>query len=179
MAQKLSPEEQKKQEYYRDARVSGKYDKIWQSVGKCVFCDLNEKYVFFEEGGIAMTISLYAYIDGHFMIVPRRHVRSVKELTPLEWQTIRKFMYIAKKIIREVHGIKGMQTILKEGQDAQSTVQHIHFHCIPFDAPDLSTWHYRRLKNTPYENVSIYKKNHKKITQLSQRFDKRYKDGKV
>lgn len=174
---KLSKDQQSKQELYRDARFTNKYDDIWQSVGKCVFCDLNEKYVFFEENGIVMTISLYAYIDGHFMIVPRRHVKSIKELTELEWQTVRKFTYIAKKLIKSVHGIKGMQLIQKDGANAQSTVEHIHFHCVPFDSADLLTWNYRKLKNTPLENVALYKEARKKILTTDIRFQKKYRNA--
>lgn len=166
--------EAEKQQLYRDARVTGKYDNIWQNVGKCVFCDLNEKYVIYEENGIVMTIALFAYIDGHFMIIPRRHVRSVKELTPGEWETMRKFMYIAKKLIRETHGIKGMQVIQKDGAAAQSTVEHIHFHCVPFDEPDLSVWNYRTLKNTPIENAHLYQTKKGKIAKLSKRFSEKY-----
>ncbi len=173
----LSPEEQQKQVLYRDARITGKYNDIWQSVGKCVFCDLNKKYVFFEENNVVMTIALYAYIDGHFMIIPRRHIRSVKELTPSEWETMRKFMYLAKKLIRETHGIKGMQLVQKDGIEAQSTVEHLHFHCVPFDEPDLSVWNYRQLKNTPLENTQHYKKNRDTMIKLSKRFDKKYKHG--
>jgi len=174
---KTEPDEQKKQELYRDARVKGHYDNIWQSVGKCVFCDLNEKYVFYEENGVVMTVALYAYIDGHFMIIPRRHMRSVKELTPAEWETMRKFFYIAKKLIREIHGAKGMQIVEKDGVEAQSTVEHLHFHCVPFDAPDLATWNYRQLKNTPLENAQLYKKSRGKIAKLSKRFGEKYQDG--
>jgi histidine triad (HIT) family protein len=173
----MASETQRKQELYRDARVTGKYDEIWQSVGKCVFCDLNDKYVIYEENGIVMTVALFAYIDGHFMILPRRHVRSVKDLTASEWETIRKFMYIAKKLIRDVHGVKGMQLVEKEGSVAQSTVtDHLHFHCVPFDAPDLSVWNYRKLKNTPLENANLYKAESEKITKLSKRFAKKYQN---
>jgi histidine triad (HIT) family protein len=170
----LQPDEQKKQEMYRDARVTGEYDSIWQSVNKCVFCDLREKYIIFEENGIVMTITLYAYIDGHFMIVPRRHVRSARELSQLEWDTVRKFLYIAKKMIRDVHGIKGMQLVQKDGSVAQSTVEHMHFHCVPFDAPDLSVWNYRKLKHTPLENVAKYKADHKKIIEYGTKYSQKY-----
>jgi diadenosine tetraphosphate (Ap4A) HIT family hydrolase len=166
----------KKQIAYRDARVTGNYDDIWQSVGKCVFCDLKEDNILFEENGVVLTIVLFAYIDGHMMIVPRRHVRSVKELTPEEWETMRKFMYIAKKLIREVHGIKGMQILQKDGVEAQSTVEHLHFHTIPFDAPDLTEWNYRQLKNTPVENAELYKDKYDEIKKLAKRFDKKYSD---
>ncbi|HET7528943.1 MAG TPA: HIT domain-containing protein [Candidatus Saccharimonadales bacterium] len=171
---KLTPEERKKQEFYRTARTTGAYDKVWQTVGYCAFCKLNESYVFHEENGIVMTVALYAYVDGHFMVIPRRHVRSVKDLTPAEWETMRKFFYIAKKLIREVHGVKGMQIVQKDGVEAQSTVEHLHFHCIPFDSPDLSKWNYRDLKNTPIENAELYHSQDKKINQLSKRFKKKY-----
>jgi diadenosine tetraphosphate (Ap4A) HIT family hydrolase len=89
-------------------------------------------------------------------------------------------MYIAKKIIREVHGIKGLQYVLRDGGIvAQSTVSdHLHIHCIPFDAPDLNTWNYRVLKYSPLENAQLYKNNSEKINKLSRRFDKKYKDEK-
>lgn len=169
-------DEQKKQELYRDARVTGVYDAIWKTVGKCAFCELNPKYIFHEENGVVMTVVLYAYIDGHFMIIPRRHVRSVKEITSSEWETMRKMMYMAKKLIREVHGVKGMQLVQKDGAEAQSTVEHLHFHCVPFDSPDLNSWNYRKLKHTPRENADLYRKQHEKIAKLSKRFAKKYQD---
>jgi diadenosine tetraphosphate (Ap4A) HIT family hydrolase len=166
----------KKQIAYRDARINGTYDEIWQSVGKCVFCDLNDDYIIFEENGVVLTIALFAYIDGHVMIIPRRHVHSVKELTSLEWETMRKFMYIAKKMIRDIYGIKGMQIIQKDGAEAQSTVDHIHFHCVPFDGPDLTTWNYRTLIHTPIENAHLYQNKIRDITKLASRFAKKYQD---
>lgn len=168
--------EEEKQLYYRDARTGGYYGDIWTTTGKCVFCDLREKYIFHEENGVVMTVALFAYIDGHFMVIPRRHVKSVKELTPEEWETMRKFFYIAKKLIRKAHGIKGMQIIQKDGAEAQSTVEHLHFHCMPFDAPDLAQWNYRKLKNTPLKNANIYESFSNDIKKLSKRFEDKYGD---
>jgi diadenosine tetraphosphate (Ap4A) HIT family hydrolase len=175
---KLSPEEQKKQEYYRDARTGGYYDSIWQSTGKCVFCDLRDKYIIAEENGIVLTVVLFAYIDGNVMIVPRRHVRSVKELTDSEWQTIRKFMYISKKLIRKIYDIRGVQYLIRDGGiEAQSTVSdHLHMHVIPFDAPDLSAWNYRKLRYTPLENAELFRGQQKKIAELGKRFSEKYQD---
>jgi len=169
--------EPEKQVYYRNARTGGYYGDIWQSVNKCVFCDMRDKYIVFEQNGMALTIALYAYIDGHMFIVPRRHVRSVKEFSPAEWETVRKLMYIAKKMIRKVHGIKGVQFIQKDGATAQSTVEHIHFHCLPFDAPDLSVWNYRTLANTPIQNAKLYQGQGKKFTELAAKFDQKYAEG--
>jgi diadenosine tetraphosphate (Ap4A) HIT family hydrolase len=175
---KLTPEQQKKQEYYRDARTGGYYGDIWTTVGKCVFCDLRDKYIVYEEAGVVLTVALFPYIDGNLMIVPRRHVKSAKELTPAEWETIRKLMYIAKKIIRKVHNLKDILYALRDGGDnVNSTVQdHFHMHCIPFDAPDLLAWNYRQLKHTPFENAELFRTQAKKITSLSKKFDAKYKE---
>lgn len=159
---------------YRDARFTNQYDTIWQNVGKCVFCDLRAKYVVHEEHGVVLTITLFAYIDGHLMIVPRRHITSPKEFTPDEWEAVRKCMYLAKKLIKKAHGISGVQFVQKDGATAQSTVGHIHYHAVPFDAPDLSVWNYRRLSRTPLENATAYQQLHKDIRQFSEKFNAKY-----
>lgn len=174
---RLSEEELAQEEAFRTARVTGAYDKIWQTVGRCVFCDhdtTQKHHEIYEENGVYMTVPGYAYVDGHLLVIPRRHIRSVKELTPLEWETMRKMFYVAKKMIRETYGVKGMQIVQKDGVDAQSTVEHLHFHCVPFDSPDLSVWNYRELANTPYENAELYRANQKKMRKLFERFDEKY-----
>lgn len=173
----LTPDQLAEEEAFRTARTSGKYSSIWKSVGRCVFCDhdkTQKHHEIYEDNGVYMTMSAYAYIDGHILVIPRRHVTSVKELTPLEWETMRKVFYIAKKMIREVHGIKGMQIVQKDGATAQSTVEHLHFHCIPFDSPDLNVWNYRDLEHTPYENAELYREHTKLLTDLAKRFEKKY-----
>lgn len=173
----LTPEEQLQEETYRTARTTGAYDTIWQNVGRCVFCGhdkLQKHHELYEENGVFLTVPAYAYVDGHLLVIPRRHVRSVKELTAVEWETMRKLFYLAKKMIRKVHGVKGMQIVQKDGAAAQSTVEHLHFHCIPFDSPDLSVWNYRELADTPYENAEKYRAQAAAFEKLANRFDKKY-----
>ena len=177
----LTPEEQEKQEYYRDARTGGYYGKIWTTVGKCVFCDMRGKYIVHEENGIVLTVPLFAYIDGSLMIIPRRHIKSAKELTPEEWETVRKFMYIAKKMTRKVHGLREMIYMVRDGGNlVNSTVQdHMHIHCTPSDGPDLNTWNYRKLKYTPLENASLYRSQAKSIATLSEKFSDKYAEQEI
>lgn len=173
----LSDEQFAQEEAFRTARTTGEYDSIWQTVGRCVFCDhdkTQKHHEIYEENGVYMTVSAYAYVDGHMLVIPRRHIRSVKELTPAEWETMRKMFYVAKKMIRDVYGVKGMQIVQKDGIDAQSTVEHLHFHCVPFDSPDLSVWHYRDLSYTPYENAEKYRARADLLQKLTKRFGSKY-----
>jgi len=110
------------------------YDEIWKNVGKCVFCDLREKYIVFEKNGVVLTANLYPYTDGHLLIVPRRHVEYLKQLTPQEWETIRAIVYVAKKILRKYLGVKNVWFLYREGPlgQAQKTVGHLHIHVVPY-----------------------------------------------
>jgi len=174
---KLTPAQLAEEESFKTARTSGAYDNIWKTVGRCVFCDHDSqraRHEVYSEGGVYMTVPAYAYVDGHLLVVPRRHVRSVKELTAEEWEIMRKMFYLAKKMIRSAHGVKGMQIVQKDGASAQSTVEHLHFHCIPFDSPDLSVWNYKELANTPFENAQNYRANKSKMQKLAKRYDQKY-----
>jgi diadenosine tetraphosphate (Ap4A) HIT family hydrolase/8-oxo-dGTP pyrophosphatase MutT (NUDIX family) len=160
----------------KNARTSGEYDKIWQTTGKCVFCDLKDKYILHEENGVVLTINIYPYIDGQMMAIPRRHVNTSNELSQLEWETMRKFGYIARKLFKKVHKSKAMWSVIKTGLDAQATVaDHLHMHFIPFDNPDLCKWNYRDLKFSPLENIDLYKQNIPQIKDSLTKFDQKYK----
>lgn len=167
--------EAEKQDRYKNARTQDWYDSIWKTVGKCVFCDLKDKYILHEENGVVLTINIFPYIDGQMMAIPRRHVKSTNELTVLEWETMRKFGYIAKKLFKKVHKHKAMWSLVKTGVLAQGTVaDHLHMHFIPFDQTDLAMWNYRDLKFAPLENVGLYKKQVKEFFKSKIKFEEKY-----
>ncbi|MEA2056289.1 MAG: HIT domain-containing protein [Patescibacteria group bacterium] len=174
----MSKQKKDKQKYMKNARTNGDYAHIWQHTGKCVFCDLKEKYILLEENNIVLTINIYPYIDGQLMAIPREHISSPKELNSKQWETIRKFSYLAKKLIRKTHGHKGMWTLIREGgEKAQMSVtDHLHVHFIPFDEADLCQWNYRELKNTPVKNAQEYKNQAKYIKKLIKRYNKKYQE---
>jgi mutator protein MutT len=118
----------------KKVRSSDWYDHIWKEVGKCVFCDLKERYIIFEKNGIVLTANLYPYTDAHLLIVPRRHIEYAKEFTPEEWESVRATMYVAKKLLRKVFNVKNIWYLYREGPlgQAQKTVGHLHIQIIPY-----------------------------------------------
>lgn len=160
----------------KNARTSGQYDRIWTNTEKCVFCDLKDKYIIREESGIVLTTSLYPYIDGQLLAIPRRHIKSPKDLSTNEWDTIRKFGYLAKKLIRKVHGHKALWTLLREGGTGagMSVVDHLHVHFIPFDNADLCSWNYRELQFTPLENAAKYQQLAESTEKYSKKYTQKY-----
>lgn len=164
----------------KNARTSGEYAKIWQNTGKCVFCDLKDKYVIAQENDIVLTVNLYPYIDGHLMAIPKKHISSPKQLSDEQWQTIRKFSYLAKKMMRKIYGYKSMWTLIREGgTKAQMTVcDHLHVQFIPFDEADLCAWNYRNIKYTAEENAKKYRQQKDYMLKLAKRYQEKYQINK-
>lgn len=177
-AQQSAQHHKQDQHYKKNARVNGDYDHIWRNTGKCVFCDLKEKYILLEENEIVLTINLYPYIDGQLMAIPRQHIASPKQLSAKQWKTIRKFNYLAKKAMRKIYGYKGMWTLIREGGERaqMSVTDHLHVQFIPFDQADLCEWNYRQLQHTPLENAQNYRHQAKYIKKLIKRFHRKYQD---
>ncbi len=160
----------------KNPRNTKQYSKIWQSTNKCVFCDLKDKYIIYEENGIVLTVNIYPYIDGHLMAIPRDHIKYTKQLSIEQWETIRKFSYIAKKLLRSIYGYKSMWTLIREGdpKNAQTSVpDHLHIHFIPFKK-DLCEWHYKDLNFTPQQTSKIFKQKAKNFIKKLKNFENKY-----
>ena len=120
---------------------------------KCVFCDLKDKYILYEKDGLVVTVNIFPYIDGHLLVIPRRHVESFKQLTIKEITTNYELTKQAIDILEKEMGIVGFWMILREGQTGSASgksVKHLHWNILPYEE-GLNTWHYREIKNTPLE----------------------------
>ena len=64
-----------------NARLEGKYHNIAENVGKCVFCDLRDKYVVTKQDQWILTVNIFPYIDGQVLVLPERHIENYHDLT--------------------------------------------------------------------------------------------------
>ena len=126
------------------------YDEAWKKSGKCVFCDLREKYIIAEQNGIVLAVNLYQYIDGHLLIIPRRHFEDMLETTDREWKTILSLAKEGIKRLRERLSIEEVWFMDRApgGFAAGKTVAHAHAHLIPF-SPKLMQWKFQEVNIHP------------------------------
>jgi len=120
------------------ARERGFYDRVLKEVakrGKCVFCDLKDKYIIAEKDNVVLTVALYPYIDGHLLIVPRRHIKSTKELTRKEKLAVFALLKRGEGLLRKEKGDKNFWFLVREGEGVKAgkTVNHLHFHLLPYN----------------------------------------------
>lgn len=134
------------------ARQTGEYKDIWQTTGKCVFCDLREKYIIYEKNGVVITSNLFPYIDGHLMIIPRRHTEDVTQITPEEWQAIHELTKIGHDLMKKALNIEDIWVLYRiiGGYKAGKTVNHSHIHLLPYSKEMLAI-NYQDLSISPLE----------------------------
>ena len=146
-------------------RVSEWYDRIVTALDKCVFCDLKPKYVIMEQAEVVLTVSLFPYTEGHLLIIPRRHIERLKELTGLEWLAVNALLLIGVDLIAKALGVDDVNIIYREGGAASGkSLGHLHWHIMPMRRGVLTRttdgihYTFQNVAKTPIELAELYRK---------------------
>lgn len=104
----------------------------------CVFCHSEKKRVSFESLCLAKTdqamviLNKYPYNTGHLLILPRRHVANIWDLSELELMEVNRWIQKSMKILNDVYSCKGMNMGMNHGAVAGAGIpDHIHWHIVP------------------------------------------------
>lgn len=103
----------------------------------CPFCEIWES-----NGSHSFTILIvgeycvsvldqYPVSEGHCLIIPKRHVSSIDDLTDVELKDLYTVLHQTKILIRETYLPDGFNIGINEGEAAGQTVEHLHIHIIP------------------------------------------------
>ena len=102
---------------------------------ECLFCRIINREIqatiVYEDGQIVAFNDINPQASTHVLVVPRRHIASLNDLTPddneLVGEVVRRAALIAKD-----RGIStgGFRTVFNTNADAGQTVFHIHLHLI-------------------------------------------------
>jgi ATP adenylyltransferase len=103
----------------------------------CVFCDAQAvpeaRALIVHDGATAFVIlNLFPYNSGHVMVVPRRHLASMAELTHDELVEMAELAQAAERALTEVYRPQGVNIGMNVGRPAGAGVaDHIHTHLVP------------------------------------------------
>lgn len=106
---------------------------------KCPFCDITADRIYMQND-VALALSdAFPVTEGHKLIVPKRHVRSIFDLSEEEQAAVwRLVAQVRAKLTGELH-LDAFNIGVNDGQAAGQTVPHAHIHIIPRregDSPD-------------------------------------------
>ena len=104
----------------------------------CVFCQAEEKGPGFDSlclyrgSHTLIVMNKYPYNTGHLLILPRRHIGEIWDLSKEENAEIAHWIQTSLKILKKVYNCDGFNVGLNHGSVAGAGIpQHLHWHVIP------------------------------------------------
>lgn len=98
----------------------------------CLFCKIIDGEITSEK--VYEDELVYAFKDinpeapVHFLIVPKRHIKSAYELENSDRELIGHVFLVAKKIIEDMGIFDGFRIVNNARENGGQTVDHLHFH---------------------------------------------------
>jgi diadenosine tetraphosphate (Ap4A) HIT family hydrolase len=96
----------------------------------CHFCVADEKERVIENKTAYLTFSLAPYHPDHLLVIPKRHVEHILDITVEEMTDIDDLQKKAWALLQKL-GYKSISLIVREGDNSGRSMTHIHFHVIP------------------------------------------------
>lgn len=108
---------------------------IMRKANDCIFCRIVEKTVlskiYYEDDDIMAFQDIEPRAPIHCLIIPKVHIKSMKDIRPEHFDAMGKIFYVANKLADQF-GISesGFRLINNCGADAHQSVFHLHVHLI-------------------------------------------------
>jgi histidine triad (HIT) family protein len=99
----------------------------------CIFCkiaagEIPSKKVYEDADAIAFH-DIKPHAPVHFLIVPKKHIPSLMEVTPGDEALLGKLTALAPKLAQE-QGLKGFKLAVNTGREGGQEVFHLHLHVL-------------------------------------------------
>jgi len=107
-------------------------------VDSCPFCAASlDGIAFFEAYGCLAIVNLAPIVLGHSLVVPKRHVSRLADLSEGECRDLFAATQRTALLLMTIYKADGIDISLQDGASAGQTVGHLHVHAIPRRPRDL------------------------------------------
>ncbi|HEV7766770.1 MAG TPA: histidine triad nucleotide-binding protein [Thermoanaerobaculia bacterium] len=102
---------------------------------QCLFCRIASGEIpakkLYEDDDVVAFHDVTPQAPTHVLVIPRRHIPSLDDMTEADVETIGKTMLHATKIARSLQlEVDGYRVVVNNGPAAGQTVFHIHIHVL-------------------------------------------------
>jgi len=101
-------------------------------MNNCLFCQLINRdipaQIVFEDKEIFVFKDIKPRAEIHFLIIPKRHIPSMLELTDHDQALMGKIMIVANQLAQEHGLLNGYKTQINTGINGGQEVAHLHLH---------------------------------------------------
>jgi histidine triad (HIT) family protein len=100
----------------------------------CVFCKIVRGDIpcrkVYEDADVLAFHDISPQAPVHFMLVPKKHVASLYELTDGDAPVMGRIMVLAGRLAREQGAADGFRTVVNTGRVGRQDVMHVHVHVV-------------------------------------------------
>jgi histidine triad (HIT) family protein len=99
----------------------------------CPFCreSVIKSQAVYEGELVRVLVNFRPLVAGHSLIMPKRHVVKVEDLSPEEFAEMGETINKMQKAFQKVYGASDYLLVVQNGVNAGQTAFHVHFHMIP------------------------------------------------
>jgi len=105
------------------------YKEFLENMTGCPFCE-GKNRIILETDKSFVTYALWPYHKHHILVIPKRHVESLTEITEEEMDDIDNLQEKVLEILKKL-GYISITQLVREGNVVNKAVNHVHFHTIP------------------------------------------------
>lgn len=126
---------------------------------ECPFCRKTATDFFLETKSFAAIYNIAPILPGHSLVIPRRHVESLFELTDSELAEFMRLGRDVARLLKQVLQTDAFDWAIQEKEAAGQSVAHLHMHVVPRrigDLPNPGDWYQALEKNAqlPIDSAS-------------------------
>lgn len=143
----------------------------------CVFCDKTSKDFFLERPGMAAIYNISPILPGHSLVIPKRHVESLFDLTDFELSSFMRLGRDVAKLLCEVFDTDAFNWAVQEKEASGQSVKHLHMHIVPRRLGDLAKpgdW-YQKLEENDISGIDTFERfqlSNEQLSELTERLRK-------
>ena len=103
----------------------------------CIFCKIISKEIpsanVFENENLVAFNDINPKAKVHILIVPKKHIESIKHLEKIDGQLVGEMFLVAQQIAKEKN-LEGYKLVINVGREGGQLVDHLHLHLLSGDA---------------------------------------------
>ena len=107
----------------------------------CLFCKIANKIIptkfEYEDEDVVAFNDIYPKAPVHILIIPKKHIESVKTLEETDKEVVGEMVLVTKKIAED-NDLQGYKLIVNVGREGGQLVDHLHWHLV---SPDVKCEH--------------------------------------
>ena len=108
-----------------------KYKDVFKKKRPCPFDHPKPEDVILKNESVYVTYALAPYHRDHLLVVPRRHVIEILEMTKKEMEDTDAMLDKLWKLYRKNFKYRNVSFLLREGKGSGASLSHLHYHIIP------------------------------------------------